>query len=156
MVTPTQEIGCQDTWLWGLGGKQGMEASLCDIDSSHLHGGACQACQRPVGRRFVPQCRPLRLQTLCRRATRAIRVAALLRPEEKSKQSRGPNTSNTTFTDARDRLYRLPRPLPIDFLMTVVSPSAEQLPRVDPRPGRETPPRRVQCAPPNGPPTNLV
>lgn len=39
--------------------------------------------------------------------------------------------------------------------MTIVSPSAEQLPRIAPRPGRETPPRRLQCAP-NAPPTNLV
>lgn len=31
--------------------------------------------------------------------------------------------------------------------MTVASPSAERLPRIAPCPGRETPPRRVQCAP---------
>lgn len=109
-------------------------------------GVACHCLSSPViaqpGNHFVSQCRLLRLQTLCRKATRAIQLAALLSPEERSKQSRGPN----------DNLHRcsgytiLPRPLPIEFFMTVASPSAEQLPRIGPRPGRETPPRRVQCA----------
>ena len=44
-VTPTQEVGCQDHVAVGgvLVGKQETEARRPrDIDSSHLHGGACQ------------------------------------------------------------------------------------------------------------------
>lgn len=145
---PLRKLAAKATWLWGLVGKQGMQASPRDVDSSHLHGGACQ---RPAGRHPALQCRHLRPQTLCRLATRAIRVAALITPEEKSKQGRG--GPNRSFTDTRDRL---PPALPIEFLMTVVaSPSAEQLPRIHPRPGRETTSRRILCAP-NAPPANLV
>lgn len=143
---PPRKLAAKTTWLWGLVGKQGTEASPRDTDSSHRHGGACHCLSSPViaqpGNHSVSQCRLLRLQTLCRKATRAFQLAALLSPEERSKQSRGPN----------ENLHRcsgyttLPRPLPIEFFMTVVSPSAEQLPRIGPRPGRETQPRRVQCA----------
>lgn len=56
---------------------------------------ACHCLSLPVnaqpGNYFMSQCRRLRLQTLCRKATRAIQLAALLSPEERSKQSRGPN-----------------------------------------------------------------
>lgn len=50
---PPRKLAAKTTWLWGLVGKQGTEASLRDIDSSHLHWGACHrlpvpasACQR--------------------------------------------------------------------------------------------------------------
>lgn len=48
-----KKSAAKTTWLWVcLVGKQGMEASPRDTDSSHLHGGACRACQRPAGNHF--------------------------------------------------------------------------------------------------------
>lgn len=127
-VTPPSGHAAKTTWLWGLHGKQGMQASLCCVDSKHLDrcrrspssGGlstlsmptSSVSHSLPKSHWGDPSCCPPR-------------------PEQKSKQRRTPNT---TFTYARGRL---PPTLPIEFLMTVVSPSAEQLPRIEPRPGRE-------------------
>lgn len=44
---PPRKLAAKATWLWGLGGKQGREASPLDIDSSHLHGKACQRPSTP-------------------------------------------------------------------------------------------------------------
>lgn len=96
---PPRKLAAKATWLWGLGGKQGTEASPLAILKAATFTGKPVNAQ--PGRHSVLQCRPLRLQTLCRKATRAFRLAALLSPEEKSKQSRQPNGS---FKDARDRL----------------------------------------------------
>lgn len=48
---PPRKLAAKATWLWGLVGKQGTEASLCDIGSSHHSSRGClslpvTACQR--------------------------------------------------------------------------------------------------------------
>lgn len=96
---PPRKLAAKATWLWGLVGKQGTEASLCDIDSSHhLHGGACHCLSAPViaqpGRHFILQCRHVGLKLYAEKPLGYFRSLPFHAPNKSRNKVEGPTEAS--------------------------------------------------------------